>query len=293
LGGFNYSGSAEGVWSTVDGVNWTLVGEAVLGSGSSFVFDGKLWFIRDGDSIFWTLDGIDWHGAGPGSRPTYRYREAAAVFDNALWVLGGDPRVVPLPLPPPPLPYGYANDVWRSEDGATWTQITAQGQAPWERRIGHTATAFHDKLWLIGGEIEVFSEEGWTYTTAGDVWSMTVTGGHIEPSPPGWRQEGDPLTLTAVVRGMDGTPLYQWTKDGIPIPDATDNPYEIASLTLEDAGRYGCQVTGEPKQLALDLDPIEIQVFEAGSLPVGGLSAMAVLALMLSFTATRRIHRSP
>lgn len=51
---------------------------------------------------------------------------------------------------------------------------------------------------------------------------------------------------TAVANGWgnrhDAVKIYQWYKDGMPITDATDNIYQLASLKETDAGVYNCIV---------------------------------------------------
>ena len=55
--------------------------------------------------------------------------------------------------------------------------------------------------------------------------------------------ENDPVTIDVVATGTNLT--YQWYKDEIAIPGATDAVYTIAALGLSDAGKYHCIVSGE------------------------------------------------
>ena len=83
-----------------------------------------------GDGSYWVLASADagWLG---------RSGHASVVFDNKLWVIGGDDGTRRL------------NDVWYSEDGVNWTQATAS--AEWSGRLHHTSVVFNDKIWVIGG----------------------------------------------------------------------------------------------------------------------------------------------
>lgn len=128
---------------------------------SSVVFDNKLWVAAGflaadfGNDLWSSQDGITWQEAASVSteRFTRRFFHASTAFDDKMWVIGG---VVD--------GGSFGNDVWVSDDGATWTELT-QTNAITER-AEHTATAFDNRLWVIGGS-----------TTGGvklnDVWSSS------------------------------------------------------------------------------------------------------------------------
>ncbi|WP_209402297.1 gliding motility-associated C-terminal domain-containing protein [Pseudozobellia sp. WGM2] len=55
---------------------------------------------------------------------------------------------------------------------------------------------------------------------------------------------GESITLTTNVRGAENH--YQWFKDGVPIPDATDSPeYTITDLNTCDDGVYHSEITSD------------------------------------------------
>jgi hypothetical protein len=107
------------------------------------------------------------------------------------------------------------NDIWNSPDGITWTQVTAD--APWKTRLGAGIAAFHENLWVLGGEV----------TTSGadpkDVWNSS--------DGTQWTQIGEhgawtPLRLNTVVFQdrlwliggytpiiMGGYEVYDWAHD--------------------------------------------------------------------------------
>ncbi|TBN00179.1 hypothetical protein EYD45_14670 [Hyunsoonleella flava] len=58
-------------------------------------------------------------------------------FKNKLWMIGGRNG------------FNIYNDVWSSEDGITWVQITEQ--APFGVRYAHGSFVHNNKLWVIGG----------------------------------------------------------------------------------------------------------------------------------------------
>ena len=92
-----------------------------------------------------------------------RWDHSSVAFDSKLWVMGG---------------YGpgsvqgdsYLEDVWSSQDGETWNQVSSS--APWLGRRGHASVVFDDgsgeAIYLIGG-FEVNEETGYRQYT-NDVW---------------------------------------------------------------------------------------------------------------------------
>lgn len=88
-------------------------------------------------------------GAFGGTKFSERSGHQAAVFNNKLWVIGGETE------------YGYVNDVWSSTDGVAWKGELKE--APFSARDGHQVVVFQNKLWLIGG--------GDDESTHNDVWS--------------------------------------------------------------------------------------------------------------------------
>jgi hypothetical protein len=102
------------VWSSADGINWTLATNRIAKQwGSSpVVFDGKLWLVganRDGSflrAVLVTEDGVVWKEETASWSP--RGGATTWVFDNKLYMTGGkfseelngQPRFI------------YSNDVW-------------------------------------------------------------------------------------------------------------------------------------------------------------------------------------
>lgn len=66
-----------------------------------------------------------------------RAGHTSLVFQNQMWVLGGTSGGV------------HKNDVWSSNDGASWQPVTEHAKFP--PRYDHASTVFQDKLWVIGG----------------------------------------------------------------------------------------------------------------------------------------------
>lgn len=156
------------VWYTTDGVNWTSATLSAQWSPrkdhAAAVFDNKMWILggNSGGSpnimdneVWYSTDGITWTEVPPQttSRWAARADHTALVYNNWLWVMGGNGNVE------------VQFDVWYSTDGITWSQRTYQ-TPHWFRRYAHTSVAFGGEMWLLGGRDQNLNAEN-------DVWSST------------------------------------------------------------------------------------------------------------------------
>jgi hypothetical protein len=140
------------VWSSTDGATWTRVKPNTFLDSS---FDPE----------------SDWEG---------RHTAGYAVYDNKMWIVGGDP-----------LQGHYQFDVWNSTDGATWTHVNEGNPVPWGPRALQHTTVFDNKIWVMGGQTtpqfapapEVFYNDVWN-TTDGINWN------HVETEGPIWSRRG-------------------------------------------------------------------------------------------------------
>jgi hypothetical protein len=179
-GGIFYAGNpgsvVNDVWSTVDGVTWN---EATSNGGfdgwpgrdghASLVFNNRLWVLGGASKtdvspnggrltsypitlgdVWSSPDGATWQQDRSSAWPT-RSGHAVAVFNGAMWVLGGNSYGIQ-PL----------DDIWSSVDGTNWSQAAVAGQH-WTAREDHATVVFQNKLWVIGGR------DGAGYRN--DVWS--------------------------------------------------------------------------------------------------------------------------
>ncbi|PTY35799.1 hypothetical protein BGP77_00255 [Saccharospirillum sp. MSK14-1] len=145
------------VWSSSDGLNWTLKTVSADFSPRQnhqvVVFDDgsgdRLWVIGGHTSsdyandVWSSRDGIDWqaHPQPAGEeRFSARREHQVVVFDEAIWVIGGRDS-------------NYQNDVWRSTDGTHWEEVS--DAAEFSPRYEHQVVSFSDseqpQLWLFGG----------------------------------------------------------------------------------------------------------------------------------------------
>mmetsp|Transcript_51325 Transcript_51325/g.120591 ORF Transcript_51325/g.120591 Transcript_51325/m.120591 type:complete len:880 (-) Transcript_51325:32-2671(-) len=201
------SGSADAAVD-INRVSWELVTQnaawAARGMHGFLVFKDTMWVIggrqyvtgpnkqvRTLNDVWSSTDGKDWSVAT--INPSWRSR-------------AGHGAVVSLDQSNPPREFmyitggrhddgsqsHYLNDVWRSEDGITWTQITAH--AGWHGRWLHRSIVFQNSMWVIGGQRCGATETSgeWTSDTPcrrtndastppnnyGDVWVSVNQGAH-------------------------------------------------------------------------------------------------------------------
>ncbi|KAK3606903.1 hypothetical protein CHS0354_018498 [Potamilus streckersoni] len=180
IGGYDGSYYRNDVWKSHDGITWTRVdptGDVFSGryGHTAAVFNdgsGKaLWVIGGDDSfnkndVYKSSDGTAWTRVTAGAVFSARNSHTTAVFDDksgtgdALWVIGGWAGGIG----------SIKGDVWKSTDGITWQEITAEGPV-FSGRYGHTTAVFDDgsgtgkALWVIGGY------DGSYYRN--DVWKST------------------------------------------------------------------------------------------------------------------------
>lgn len=140
------------VWSSEDGADWRLEKPNTFGKES---FDLV----------------CDWEG---------RHYAGYAVFQNKMWIVGGDPNQ-----------HHYQYDVWNSADGKTWDHANKDHKIPWGPRVWHYTCVFRDRIWIMGGQTlphfapaeERFYDDIWN-TTDGINWEQIV------PARPYWPHRG-------------------------------------------------------------------------------------------------------
>ena len=145
--------------------------------------DSQIW----GD--VWASDdeGATWEeirsGDEPGHWPARAYFQAVEL-DGYVYVLGGQDfsvvdnpgcAFVEGPCPPQVSTSQFFNDVWRSQDGVEWEQMTEA--APWEGRAGLRAVAYDGQLWIFGGSTNddsaIVGPAGPERIYFNDVWRST------------------------------------------------------------------------------------------------------------------------
>jgi len=193
MGGW-YNGRLPGheasgeVWSSGDGESWEQVTAAAGWSprlaGGLVVHRDRMWVLGGTENYYFgdekslkndvwsSADGRHWQletTAAPWSPRAYH---AAVVHGGKIWVLGGG-NYVP--------GYQASSDVWCSEDGVQWEQVT--DQAPWHPRLWFSAVSYRGHLWVLGGWSNDPSRN-W-----GDVW-YSADGRHWQQyrGAPVWKE---------------------------------------------------------------------------------------------------------
>lgn len=181
---------ARSVWRTSDVVQWS--GSSGIGAhpnehAPAVVHADHIWQI-DGDRTIVSEDGIFWNTVCNYCGWEYNERYAAASFNGKLWRLGGYQQR--------PDDVEFADDTYFSDvysfttgsDQTEWTLVT--NNAPWGARAFHSAVAFDDKLWLLGGTRGL----EYTYQEMNDVWYTTDGENWVLATPnanwcPRWHHE--------------------------------------------------------------------------------------------------------
>lgn len=163
IGGIGDGELPQGVWQSANGRDWIevqtdLPDPAPFYLHEAVVFQDKLWIIggnngTQGRNWVWnTSDGTNWVEVSA----TYpvpwsgRWNHRCVVFNGKLFLMGGT---------------YLQNDVWCTEDGIAWTELTPA--APWATRFSHTVSVYENELWLIGGHHD---GPPWPHGPLNDVW---------------------------------------------------------------------------------------------------------------------------
>ena len=135
----------------------------MLGGTENYYFGGATSTKND---VWSSADGKTWTQVTAKAAWSPRAYHQAAVLGNKIYVFGGG-NYVPK--------YHAVNDVWSSEDGVNWTQVT--DAAAWSPRLWFSTAVYRDKLWVLGGWSNNPSKnwgDAW-YSADGKTWKELKT----------------------------------------------------------------------------------------------------------------------
>lgn len=92
------------------------------------------------NDVWISENGKDWELATADAGWSPRAYHQSAVLNGKMYVFGGG-NYTP--------EYHAKNDVWVTEDGINWKQVT--GTAPWHERIWFSSVVYRDCIWVMGG----------------------------------------------------------------------------------------------------------------------------------------------
>jgi hypothetical protein len=167
-------------YSSSDGLTWTEHEKTDWGERiyeATVYFKGRLWtygglayqsrtFLND---IWSSSDGITWANLGTAAWPV-RGGHTVVVYHDRLWLFGGANHIANDRSTD-----GFLNDVWVSDDGVGWTQVTRA--APWSARDKPGVEVFNDRLFLLGGQN---TADVWRSSNGRD-WSRLVVEAEWRP----------------------------------------------------------------------------------------------------------------
>ena len=82
---------------------------------------------------------------------------------------------------------------------------------------------------------------------------------------------------------------YQWKRDEVPLPGATNASYTTPSLRLYHAGTYACEVSDD--YASVTSDGAELIVLDTYAAPAAGLAGLGLLTLVTALVGASAVRR--
>lgn len=192
-----------------------------------------------------SFNGSNWIPITVGVQWPTRSYCAGVVFNNKMWVMGGQGTSGT-----------YLNDVWSSGDGVTWTQETANAQWQARKSLGCFTLPGVNKIFIIGGVnsaatalTDVWSSpdgKTWTQETAQAFQNGRYAFGMATYNNAAWILAGivNGNPVNEVWKSTDGKtwsiqPQPNWTPRSYPVVGALSNGiYLGGGLTAANEGIY-------------------------------------------------------
>ncbi len=215
--------------------------QAVTKGGDMYVLGGQDFpgfplpstFFND---VWRSSDGIEWEQLTEDAGWEGRAGLRAVTYKEELYIFGGSVNDDSSITPTGPLRI-YFNDVWKSADGVTWTEMTPE--APWEKRAGAVVVVKGDFMFLLGGEAGfICAPEPCEPPYFNDVWrSSDGATWELVTDSAGWSPR--PGHQCAVVSdtivcfggfGLDENPRDVWiSSDGATWEQVSDSPWNATA----------------------------------------------------------------
>lgn len=159
-GRLDSKGASKEIWSSPDGINWTLAGTAPFSArvGTPLVaFKGRLWILGGTENYFsengtpfkndvWSSpDGVTWERVTEHAPWSARAFANAVVLGDKLFLVGGGRYGDGIKSKE----FSAEADVWSTKDGVQWVNETTN--AGWTPRIWSSLVAYRGALWFMGG----------------------------------------------------------------------------------------------------------------------------------------------
>ena len=157
------------VWFSLDGKSWSKQSDTSAWPGryehQVASRQGRLYLMggsgtgTDRTGVWSSADGSSWSSEGNKSwLPRIRFQ--MVEYKGRLYAMGGNVS---------DNAEGRSNDVWSSEDGKIWTQVTMT--AAWSARQAHQVVVHNDRMYLLGGNAGSLKNDVWS-STDGRIWSF-------------------------------------------------------------------------------------------------------------------------
>ncbi len=252
--------------------------QAVTLNGSIYVLGGQDFALPSStfyNDVWRSDDGVTWEEVTPAAPWVGRAGLMAAVLDGQIYVFGGSRNDDSAVVGPAGPKREYFNDVWRSDDGATWEEVT--DAAPWSPRAGGAVAVKDGELLLLGGEAGFvcsplpdceppYFNDVWS-TTDGATWEE-VTAAADWSSRPGHQCEvlgdeiicfggfGQPTNPVDMWSSVDGANWVQLDQTPWNATDPDQIRYDFDSVVTDRDGAPAILTVGGDRETFDFTDPL-------------------------------------
>jgi hypothetical protein len=194
MGGYLYSSSQNknDVYSSTDGATWTLetgssawsgreaLGVTVFnnGSGNKMYLMGGWDGVDRNNDVWSSADGINWTSETSSALWDGRYTFGLAVYDNKMFVFGGNEAVSG---------HMFSNDIYYSSNGSDWSLVS--NNTDFDARDFFGYTVFKNRMYLAAGDGNgstlndvVGSAIGLYFVVTSNPTGQIIITGEVEPT---------------------------------------------------------------------------------------------------------------